>query len=495
MSKLNKDVLYLIFEGLQDDSKSLFSCLMVNRLWCQTVVPILWRNPWCYDINYYTKKYLFAIISSYLSDDVKESLTRQGIQLLTVSRQLLLFDYLSFCRSINVYTLNVITSIGSSLSYNKFILQQEFYGIFMKKFPELKYLDMRFIKHQIFYLPEAKLRFESLCELKCDTSIDSSYFHGLAWQCQYIQRLIIDNVDSENDYHGIVKLIKVQKNLKYFEWNDDYDTLYVPGPDQDSYKEILFAIDKKADTINHLKLDFLFRCPTLYKVLPKFYKLKTLIVNIEPLSEEQLKMCVFRDLEIFRIGYYELKAASIIIENTGGHLKKIFLGSPYELDEYVRNFDDDSLIFIRKVYEKCLSIEYLSLIFPPSKEHFNEFEKLLKICQNLKSLLLAIHINDDVLPEEELLIENEEILKILIRSSPTNLKEIRFICDVEFSLETLEEFLEKWKGRPALSILTSNYIYREKNYKKLINKYKNNGVIKDFICDYFEKVVNMDFKI
>uniref|UniRef100_U9T7Y7 Uncharacterized protein n=1 Tax=Rhizophagus irregularis (strain DAOM 181602 / DAOM 197198 / MUCL 43194) TaxID=747089 RepID=U9T7Y7_RHIID len=214
----------------------------------------------------------------------------------------------------------------------------------------------------------------------------------------------------------------------------------------------------------------------MYKVLPKFYKLKTLIVNIEPLSEEQLKMCVFRDLEIFRIGYYELKAASIIIENTGGHLKKIFLGSPYEIDGHVRNFDDNSLIFIRKVYERCLSIEYLSLIFPPSKEHFNEFEKLLKICQNLKSLLLAIHINDDVLPEEELLIENEEILKILIRSSPTNLKEIRFICDVEFSLETLEEFLEKWKGRPALSILTSNYIYREKNYKKLINKYKNNGL-------------------
>src|SRR6266516_7129173 len=150
MSKLNKDILFLIFEELQDDSKSLFSCLMVNRLWCETVIPILWRNPWHYDINYSNKSYLFTIIAFYLSDDIKELLTRLGIQLLSVSHKSLLFDYLSFCKSINVNTMNIIISIGSSLAYNQFILQQEFYNLFMKKCPEFKYLDMRSIKHQIF---------------------------------------------------------------------------------------------------------------------------------------------------------------------------------------------------------------------------------------------------------------------------------------------------------------------------------------------------------
>ena len=79
MAKLNKDILFLIFEELQVDSKSLFSCLMVNKICCETVTPILWRNPWCYDINYSNKNYLFMIIASYLSDDIKEFLTRQGI--------------------------------------------------------------------------------------------------------------------------------------------------------------------------------------------------------------------------------------------------------------------------------------------------------------------------------------------------------------------------------------------------------------------------------
>jgi hypothetical protein len=493
MSKLNKDILSLLFEELQDDPKSLFSCLMVNRLWCEIVIPILWRNPWCYDIDYSNKNYLFIIIVSYLSDDVKVSLTRQGIKLPSVSCQLLTFDYLSFCKSINVDIINIIISIGSFLSYDQFILQQEFYRLFMKKFPVLKYLNVKSIKHQIFYFPEAKLRFELLCELRCDTSIDLSYFYGLAQLCQYIQRLIIFNINSKV-YDGIAKLINVQKNLKHFEWEDDYGLQFTGT---DSYKEILIALERKVDTINHLKLFFLFTDCTSQKVLPKFHKLKTLITDFESFSDEQLKMCVYRDLEIFNIDYYELKEASIIIGNSGGQLKKILLGS-HELDGYINDdFNDNSFIFIRKVYENCPLIEYLSLVFPPSKQYSNEFEKLLKNCQNLKSLLLVVYMNEIETKEtkENLLENGEELLKIIIRSASSNLREIRFLYDFKFSYEAFEEFLEKWRGRLALSLFTCDPIYKGENYVKLINKYKNDGVIKDFRCESFIKVVNLDLKI
>src|SRR6185369_2897258 len=116
MSKLNKDILFLISEELvQDDSKSLFSCLMVNRLWCETVIPILWKNPWCYDINYRNKNSLYSFIISCLPDDIKESLIRQEIFLPSILHQPpLLFDYLSYCRSIDVDILNDIISIGTS---------------------------------------------------------------------------------------------------------------------------------------------------------------------------------------------------------------------------------------------------------------------------------------------------------------------------------------------------------------------------------------------
>src|SRR5437764_1128116 len=33
-----------IFECLEDDKATLHSCLLVNRLWCEVSVRILWRN-------------------------------------------------------------------------------------------------------------------------------------------------------------------------------------------------------------------------------------------------------------------------------------------------------------------------------------------------------------------------------------------------------------------------------------------------------------------
>src|SRR5207249_6399392 len=137
------------------------------------------------------------------------------------------------------------------------------------------------------------------------------------------------------------------------------------------------------------------------------------------------------------------------IKNSGGHLKRISL-NPYDRYYNEDNFYDNSLLFIRNIYKYCPSIEFLSLEFPSSKEHFTEFEKLLKVCQNLKSLLLIIDKVETTTNEEI----GEELLKVLIRSAPTNLKELRFFNDFKFSLEALEAFLGKWRGRPALSILT-----------------------------------------
>ena len=60
--------------------------------------------------------------------------------------------------------------------------------------------------------------------------------------------------------------------------------------------------------------------------------------------------------------------------------------------------------FIHNIYKNCPSIEYLSLAFSSSKKHFTEFEKLLKVCQNLKSLLLVILNSniDEVKTDEEI---------------------------------------------------------------------------------------------
>jgi hypothetical protein len=45
-SKLSIDILSMIFEELEKEISTLYSCILVNREWCQIGIPILWKNPW-----------------------------------------------------------------------------------------------------------------------------------------------------------------------------------------------------------------------------------------------------------------------------------------------------------------------------------------------------------------------------------------------------------------------------------------------------------------
>ena len=216
----------------------------------------------------------------------------------------------------------------------------------------------------------------------------------MATLCQSIQRLIIINTDTKAN-HGIVKLIEVQNNLKYFEWKDKFDDDYFIG---DPYKEIFLTLAEKADTLNHFIItfqdevfynhyDYSFLC----LLLPKLSKLKTLKVSPSYLNgfdfEEQLKLLVYHDLEVFKMDYIKFNSVTCMIENSGGYLREI--STNYGC-EYYNNYHDDSLTLISTICKKCPLVERLSLEFALTKDHLIEFEKLLKSCQNLKVVLLNV---------------------------------------------------------------------------------------------------------
>jgi hypothetical protein len=81
MSKLNKDVLYLIFEELQYDTNTLYSCLLVNKTCCEIIIPILWKNPWK-GLKGKKQNLLLKAIISHLSDESKNNLRNQGLHIL-----------------------------------------------------------------------------------------------------------------------------------------------------------------------------------------------------------------------------------------------------------------------------------------------------------------------------------------------------------------------------------------------------------------------------
>src|SRR6266542_2292574 len=103
MSVLKSDHLEIIFEILYDDKKSLNSCLYVNKLWCSTLVELLWRDPWTYFLKedrLNEAKSFFKTILSQLPDDSRKFLIKESKVNLEPQRKPFLFDYISFIKYI-----------------------------------------------------------------------------------------------------------------------------------------------------------------------------------------------------------------------------------------------------------------------------------------------------------------------------------------------------------------------------------------------------------
>ncbi|CAB4404188.1 unnamed protein product [Rhizophagus irregularis] len=357
----------------------------------------------------------------------------------------------------------------------------------MKKCPEIKCLNICGI-YDILQLPEAKFRLESLCELTCHTLINPKYFYKLAHICQKIQRIIIINRNLKAN-PGTTKLIEFQKNLKYFEWVDEFEVgndMYYLEMLEDPYTEIFNALKKHVNTLNHFQFDnsldnyhddddcdYTF----LQDALLGLHNIKILKISSPLLSNnddfnKKLEMVAYRNLEFIEIDFVYIYQVNYIIKNS------LFLRELRINHFYVEkdSFNDDSLNFIRTIYENCFLIEYLTIpMFPLLENYFIEFEILLKKCQNLRSLYFK--------KEHEKgkdLEYGDYLSNVLIKEASTNLRKIGIPRSIRFSLETLEAFFEKWKGRQAISIhLDEYYIYQTDSYMKLVDKYKIEGVIKD----------------
>ena len=126
--QLPADCLNEIFEYLED--KDLHSCLLVNRLWCEVSVQILWTSIQ----NYNT-------LIACLPNESKEILYKNEIFISTPTSKSPLFSYVSFINSLSMDEIdigieNLINhlSITSQIFNNyKCIVTQEIFKMFMNQ--------------------------------------------------------------------------------------------------------------------------------------------------------------------------------------------------------------------------------------------------------------------------------------------------------------------------------------------------------------------------
>jgi hypothetical protein len=189
MSKLNRDILYLIFEELQDDNMALYSSLSVNKTWCEIIIPILWNNPRKYltDMNGNLNS-LFNVIISHLSDESKNNLKKIHHNLI-ISYQKPLFNYISFCKHLDLGMIEEI--IYWEFDPNKMTMAtNEIFKLFVNE--NIKYTHLYIPQHfnyPIHLISGAKYCFSEIVFLSCHYRINSDVLIKLVEICQPIKEL------------------------------------------------------------------------------------------------------------------------------------------------------------------------------------------------------------------------------------------------------------------------------------------------------------------
>ncbi|GBC34055.1 uncharacterized protein OCT59_019066 [Rhizophagus irregularis] len=93
------ELIYEIIKYFQNDYSTLYSCILVNKLWCRLAIPLLWEDPFSIP----TKNYNFIeIYLLNLNDDFRTKLNEYKI----INNPLpsnILFNYLRFLKYLNIY--------------------------------------------------------------------------------------------------------------------------------------------------------------------------------------------------------------------------------------------------------------------------------------------------------------------------------------------------------------------------------------------------------
>ncbi|CAB4389915.1 unnamed protein product [Rhizophagus irregularis] len=450
------------------DKFTLHSCLLVNRLWCEISVRILWRNI----LNFkFGKKRSFKIETSILStliaclpNESKNILHDNNIFISTPTSKPLLFNYVSFCKSLSIYGFNriIIGALESRKSLAKHrnsLVANEIIKMFATQISSLKHLTYHrkpFYNLNISFphFPGAR----ELSELYCDSDLPSDFFYQLSQICHNLQSISIDFCKIITD--EIKELITSQNNLKNL----------ILSSSNGNWTDIIPTITNHSNTITKLKLYS--NCDSSFSFVSSFSNLQELMISflIGDLKDlEILQYVNFPKLQILKIPFYNCSKPEYImnfLENNGKNLKKLYIG---ECTNKTLNLS---------ISKFCPNLKSLFIMF--TNGELDVLKTILISCQYLESIKILCgnyHLSE------------KEVLETVVKYSPNNFRELKIqhTTNSDAFPNDLESFFISWERRTQKKLLSFMIIdYKEYNYNygnfcevlEVIKKYVDLGTIK-----------------
>jgi hypothetical protein len=465
MSKLIGDVLYLVFEDLQDDRKTLYSCLLVNKTWSENVIPILWRNPWKCLTNESKYFSFFRIIISHLSDEMKNNL-----KVVNLPTQKLLFNYISFCKHLDLSAITkIIDSNRSKYEINIPTIKSEIFNLFINENTKFTHLYLpQYFDHQIHLIPGAKHCFSEIVFLSCFTSVSDEILVGLVEICQSIKKLEL-TIEMRNNSYSITKFIDTFEQLNYVSFKTHNIIEYHSST---YYKSLHTALENSLKKHVHTIQYFKTNAPPTSKILSSLINLKGLDLSLEikDIYLFNLENISLPNLQVLKSNIFQINILGNLIINANRSLTKL------SVDNDIPHNEVENKSIIQAIYQNCPNLMYLKLMF--ISENILELEQLLINCKYLNGFHFII-MNLTYL---------DKLFEMLTTSSPTNLSKFKFnINSYEtIKLESLKLFFDDWKGRNPLLLQISKYSCTD--IISSIEEYKSEGIIKkfDYLHNYSE---------
>ncbi|CAI2170132.1 19648_t:CDS:2 [Funneliformis geosporum] len=460
MQRLPSNCLEEIFESMDNDRNSLFSCALVNRRWCRASMPILWRRPFEHG---YPKKFgrkLIKIYVEFLTREEKELLKTQEIRISSnvVVNGELLFEYPKYIQYFDmknfIYAIKLCIPSKNKFEQNVHLVARMLGNLFCRHsngFRSINYQsnnDIKFtdvtsydgIQSLLYKLKEFNYKGFNVA----DNYYSSNWinlFNKLAEYAHNIQHLSIHIYkNNKQEYSGvddaIIELIRSQRGLKSLSLTNFW-----------SNSSILYSIIRlHANTLTCLKLEGLSDISLLIQLLISCHNLDSLELTQTMRGEYHEHEIVHSNLPNF----LDLKIKKFIFNfNLNENLLIYFLKS---MNRNLKTFSstlfltNSSIIMTLKNYNinitrlslriseslsdyyenllKKLPLTYLFLDMP--KYQKLSFIHIRQLARSFPHSLLELDLNFDITSKEfELLLDksNANLVSITLRNSFENRKE------------------------------------------------------------------------
>ncbi|KAF0501851.1 hypothetical protein F8M41_019952 [Gigaspora margarita] len=499
MPELLADCLYEIFKYLKnddkDDRKSLNTCIFVSRLWCKNAIPLFWACPWNDGGTFVYKPTIIKTILSCLSNESRQTLLSNDIatSYLTSHRQPL-FNYISYCQILASWIIDgmihVILSNDQNqdpnrlndlaLGYRANILEHELYKLYMSKASSIsRLLDLP--DFPMMYMPGARLCLSYLSDLDCSTEDSPRYFFCLAEFCRKIQRLRV--YPCEEDNQGLATLITLQHRLVHLDLGTDN------GEMVEKLIHIGDALTSQAQSLTYIKVYNNLYFSTEH--LSSFTFLKVLKIYVTSEIPRKFWLCNMvlphlEVLDVFRDEFTPFRFYKCLIDHSSSKFRRIYWNRLLATPPDNKEIQD----FIRIISRSANFLNFVTIWY--SDDFIEDFAQLLSICTNL----IGIKICAKDLIDDNIMINAENILKVIVDKAPKNFSILNFDGNWSFSFHDIESFFENWKyrilsksGLRPLSLFISDDCEFSwgLSVNDLINKYVDENVLKCFrIADFLD---------